>query len=80
MKEKNRLLTLVKAMHEDQKKKLLQTGRDFVPHLTEEDVLQPNDFRELEENPHFRYEEGILAGIQMVEMALRAELLSELSG
>lgn len=57
---------------EFQKKQLLKTGRRIIPHLTSDDLLQPNDFRELEFNPHFRYEEGILAGIQTAQMALSA--------
>ncbi|MFI5343223.1 MAG: hypothetical protein ACHQUC_03275 [Chlamydiales bacterium] len=55
-----------------QQKILLQCGRRLVPHLTDEDLLQPNDFPELENHPHFRYEEGILAGIYTLQMALRA--------
>ncbi len=54
-----------------QKEQLLKCGRRFIPHLTADDVLQPNDFPELEFNPHFRYEEGILAGIQMVQILLQ---------
>lgn len=51
--------------------KLMQFGRKIVPTLTQEDVLQPNDFPELENNPLFRYEEGLLAGIRTAQMALR---------
>ena len=55
-----------------QKKQLLAIGRRLIPFLTEDDVLQPNDYPELENNPYFRYEEGVLAGIQTVQMAIRA--------
>lgn len=55
-----------------QKKQLMSIGRRIVPTLTDEDVLQPNDYPELENNPHFRYEEGVLAGIQMTLMAFQA--------
>lgn len=54
------------------KKALLSLGRRIVPTLTSEDVLQPNDYQELEHHPAFRYEEGVLAGIQTVQTALRA--------
>ncbi|MCH9632548.1 MAG: hypothetical protein S4CHLAM6_08860 [Chlamydiae bacterium] len=57
-----------------QKKKLLKMGREIVPRLTEEDVLQPNDYPELESNPLFRYEEGVLEGLQTTEMAMLAWL------
>lgn len=55
--------------HQEQ---LLKSGKRIVPQLTKEDLLQPNDYLELEHNPHFRYEEGMLAGIQTVQVALRA--------
>lgn len=62
----------IEEIIEDQKKKLLQCGRRIIPTLTPEDVLQPNDYNELENNPHFRYEEGLLAGMQTIQMMLRA--------
>ncbi len=54
-----------------QKAAQLKCGRRIIPYLTADDVLQPNDFLELEFNPHFRYEEGIVAGIQMAKTALQ---------
>lgn len=67
--EIDKLLKELVRFHRDQ---LLKCGRRLVPHLTAEDLLQPNDYRELEFNPHFRYEEGILTGIQSVQTALWA--------
>ena len=69
---KEKLLTLFSEMERDQRNKLLNCGAQFVPHLTPDDILQPNDFPELEYNPHFRYEEGILQGI----LACRAAFLA----
>ena len=63
---------LMHELIEDQKAKLLALGRRFIPTLTSEDILQPIDYPELENHPHFRYEEGILAGMQTMEIALRA--------
>lgn len=63
---------LIEEIVEDQKGKLLKIGRRIVPTLTPEDMLQPNDYLELENHPHFRYEEGVLAGMQTIQMALRA--------
>lgn len=68
----NKIEILVEEIVQAQKKKLLQSGRRIVETLTPEDMLQPNDYPELENHPHFRYEEGILAGMQEVQMALRA--------
>jgi hypothetical protein len=59
-----------------QQKTLLTMGRRIVATLTPEDILQPNDYPELNHHPEFRYEEGVLAGVQTVQMALRACLKS----
>lgn len=61
---------LIEELVEGQKEKLLKCGKQFIPRLTAEDMLQPNDYPELENNPHFRYEEGVLEGIQTVRAAL----------
>ena len=56
-----------------QRKKVLNCALRIIPHLTEDDILQPNDFPELEMNPHFRYEEGILEGLMTARMAYLAK-------
>ncbi|MDR3625009.1 MAG: hypothetical protein P4L16_07725 [Chlamydiales bacterium] len=55
-----------------QKIKLLKEAERFIPNITEEDLLQPNDYPELEYNPQFRHEEGILEGMLTLRMALIA--------
>ena len=54
-----------------QEKRLLKIAREIIPHLTADDILQPNDFPELENHPYFRYEEGYLAGLKALEVALQ---------
>lgn len=66
------LENLIQELITLQNRKLLQCGQQVVPNLTHDDLLQPNDFLKLENHPLFRYEEGLLAGIQSVQMALRA--------
>ena len=63
---------LLKELVEFHQNQLLKSGRRMIPHLTPEDLLQPNDYQELEFNPYFRYEEGLVAGIQTAQMALQA--------
>jgi len=53
-------------------KKFLNCAERIIPHITEDDLLQPNDFPPLEGNPHFRYEEGILEGLMTARMAYLA--------
>lgn len=69
-KEKEKLLD---ELIEGQKKNVLSTAKRIVPQVTEEDLLQPNDFPELEFHPHFRYEEGILDGLRVARTALLAD-------
>lgn len=70
-----KLEDLLTELESGQRKQLMALGRRLVPTLTDEDILQPNDYPELENNPHFRYEEGVLAGIQTAHMAIRAQRL-----
>jgi hypothetical protein len=63
---------LLTELEAGQHSQLYSIGRRIVPSLTQDDLLQPNDFPELENHACFRYEEGILAGIQTTRMALLA--------
>lgn len=63
---------MIDEIIEGQRRKVLSTAKRILPHITEEDLLQPNDFPELEFHPHFRYEEGILDGLRVARMALMA--------
>ncbi|MDP1608713.1 MAG: hypothetical protein Q8L98_05320 [Chlamydiales bacterium] len=65
-------IALMQELIAGQKKKLLSSAERIVPHITLDDLLQPNDFPELELHPHFRYEEGILDGLQVAYAALLA--------
>jgi len=58
-------------MIEQQKQKLLLTAKRIVPQATRDDILQPNDFSDLENHPEFRYEEGLLHGLQMALVSIR---------
>lgn len=68
----NSIEKLLDELFTHQYKKLYSCGTEIIPNLTTDDLLQPNDFQELEFHPHFRYEEGVLAGIQTVQTALNA--------
>ncbi len=63
---------LLEELISQQQKKVTECGVSIIPHLTEDDLLQPNDFPELEHHPFFRYEEGVLAGLYTARMALLA--------
>lgn len=55
-----------------QKQKVLTCAQELIPYITEDDLLQPNDFPLLENHPYFRYEEGVLEGLLTARMAYLA--------
>lgn len=63
---------LFDEMVEQQRKKVFDCATEIVPLITADDLLQPNDFPELESHPHFRYEEGVLEGLLTARMAYLA--------
>jgi hypothetical protein len=63
--------SLLEALILQQQQTLLKSANRILPHVTADDLLQPNDFPELEYHPHFRYEEGFLHGLQAALIALR---------
>ena len=58
-------------MIDQQQKKLLKIATQIRPNVTTDDILQPNDYPELENHPFFRYEEGVLEGLQSALAAFR---------
>jgi hypothetical protein len=65
---------LMTEMIDQQHTKLLQLARRIVPEITPEDLRNPQDFRQLDEDPVFSYEDGILVGLRSAHIAVRAEL------
>lgn len=57
---------------EGQRAKLFRCAVRIIPKVTPDDLLQPNDFPELETHPLFRYEEGVLEGLLTARMAYLA--------
>ncbi len=62
-----------------QEEKVFRIAEKIIPHITRDDILQPNDFPQLEMNPYFRYEEGVLEGLRSALMALRSNRREDLS-
>jgi len=73
-KQLSDLLNLLGELEVYQKKHLTKYAKQFVPNITEEDILQPNDYSILENNPLFRYEEGVLHGVLSTISAVQAML------
>lgn len=62
------------ALIQAQQEKLLKCAQCIIPHITADDLLQPNDFPALETHPYFRYEEGVLEGLLTARMAYLSNL------
>lgn len=63
-------LTLLEEMISQQRRKLLELGRRWVPHATDEDLRNAEDFAILKDKPIFHFEDGILAGLIAAKTAL----------
>lgn len=72
MQDVHSLKNLLDQLVAEQEKKMLSCAEAIVPHVTSDDLLQPNDYPQLEQHPYFRYEEGVLKGIHQVRMAIFA--------
>ncbi|ASD30846.1 hypothetical protein [Chlamydia abortus] len=74
---KNKIHELLNQLYENQKSRLQNVGEQIIPNLTSDDVLQPMDFSLLEENPLFRFEEGVLSGLGEARAAILALFADE---
>lgn len=70
--EEDMLETVFDELAQQQRERVKKFAHSLIPYLTDDDLLQPNDFPELERHPHFRYEEGVLEGILTARMAYLA--------
>ncbi len=61
----------IAAIEDVQAKKVIELARRIKPGLTAEDIRNPHDFPDLDD-PDWQYEDGVLAGIQSVRVAVRA--------
>lgn len=59
------------ALEDVQADKVITLARRILPNLTAEDIRNPHDFPDLGD-PDWQYEDGVLAGIQGVRIAVRA--------
>jgi hypothetical protein len=69
-------LDLLEQMIVQQRTKVLDLGRKWVPHATEEDLRNAEDFAVLKDKPIFHFEDGILSGLVAAKTALAHALRS----
>jgi hypothetical protein len=66
----------LERMEDGQRKKVLELARRIHPGLTAEDIRNPHDFPDLDD-PDWHFEDGVLTGIQSVQVVLRALFRSQ---
>jgi hypothetical protein len=64
-------------VHEHQVLKAAAVARVHNKHLTDEDLLNPDNFPYLISDPKYTYEDGMAAGILAAKIAARAFLLEK---
>jgi hypothetical protein len=70
--KENEIEDSLNEMVANQKKNIYALSQKIVPRIAPEDLLQPQDFPELDQDPNFRYEEGLLHGLESALMCIRA--------
>ena len=68
-----RIETLLEQMIQQQEEKLFRLAHRFRSTATIDDLRQLHDCPELDENPVFQFEDGLLAGLRSALIAVRAE-------
>jgi len=68
---------LLGEMIAQQQARVLAHARRLNGKLTDDDIQQPHDFPELAGSPEWNYEDGVLAGYQAVQAAMRAAFRRE---
>jgi hypothetical protein len=66
-------IEVLEGMISLQQVKVLELGRKWVPHATDEDLRNAEDFAVLKDKPIYHYEDGILAGLVAARTALAHE-------
>lgn len=65
---------LIGRMIAHQRARVLTQAQAIDPRLCADDILQPDDYPALAGDPRWNYEDGVLAGMQAIQIALRSEL------
>jgi hypothetical protein len=68
---------LLEEMIAQQRARVLAHARRLNGKLTDDDIQQPHDFPELAGSAEWNYEDGVLAGYQAVQAAMRAAFRRE---
>lgn len=68
----SKMVLELEKMVDLERKKLLIFAKRILPQLTSDDILQPQDYPELEESPEFRYREGVCIGLETALAAVYA--------
>jgi hypothetical protein len=78
MAEPERLFTDIEAVLErlisQQRAKIAEVAQDIMPHLSAEQIQNPQDFPEIADDAMYNFEDGLLAGLISARTALRTNV------
>lgn len=74
MKKQNSQKRILEEMILLQRKKVMKMAEELGVHLTDEDILNPQDYSALLKSHRFNFEDGFLSGLLAVQIALRAKI------
>lgn len=70
----NQVEATLSTLHQQQVKRATDIARQLRPELTAEDLLNPDDYKEIVNDPRYLYEDGQAAGVLAAKIAVRALL------
>lgn len=66
--------TVLERLISQQRDKVVEVALDILPHLTPEQVQNPQAYPEIAEDAMFNFEDGVLAGLMSARLALRSNI------
>ncbi len=57
-----------------QRDALVRIARRYHPHIQYDDLMQPQDYPDIDQDVHFRFEEGTLYGLERALIIVRRSL------
>lgn len=70
---------VLERMISQQRDKVRDVALDMLPHLSPEDMQDPQDHPEVADDATFNFEDGLLAGLMSARMALRSTVFDGLT-
>lgn len=70
---------VLERMISQQRDKVRDVALDILPHLSPDDLQDPQEYPEVADDAMFNFEDGLLAGLMSARMALRSTVFDGLN-